>query len=201
MFPIGIPSTDPWDFENLSQFLTLIHRLNMEFIWAPVYSCTHWLRPCIPPPPHLGSYTRAPLVSQDRWHRFLPLSNFPDLIVYRLRVSPYYVFSARFLNLFRFHYPQPFLGKWKKSSIINVLIIWEVELTYRYIFTFKLTLRSQQPDNVPITFHLANLLSVKLILVAILLPVSLWNWWQHLPPVSLIPAVSLTPVEHMQPVP
>ncbi len=46
-------------------------------------------------------------------------------------------------------------GKWKKSSIIKVLIIlfghlWEVELTYRYIFAFKFTLRSQQPDIVPI---------------------------------------------------
>ncbi len=41
--------------------------------------------------------------------------------------------------------------KWKKSSIIKVLIIlfghlWEEELTYRYIFAFKLTLRSQQLD-------------------------------------------------------
>jgi hypothetical protein len=46
-------------------------------------------------------------------------------------------------------------GKWKKSSIIKVLIIlfghlWEVELTFRYIFAFKFTLRSQQPDIVPI---------------------------------------------------
>ncbi len=46
-------------------------------------------------------------------------------------------------------------GKWKKSSIIKVLIIcldtfWEVELAYRYIFAFKFTLRSQQPDIVPI---------------------------------------------------
>jgi len=42
-------------------------------------------------------------------------------------------------------------GKWKKSSIIKVLIILfghlcEIELTYRYIFAFKFTLRSQQPD-------------------------------------------------------
>ncbi len=22
-----------------------------KFIWAPVYSCTHWLRPCNSPPP------------------------------------------------------------------------------------------------------------------------------------------------------
>ncbi len=46
-------------------------------------------------------------------------------------------------------------GKWKKFSIIKVLIIlfgylWEVDLTYRYIFAFKFTLRSQQPDIVPI---------------------------------------------------
>ncbi len=33
-----------------------------------VHSCTHWLRSSRPPPfpPHLGSYTRALLVSQDR---------------------------------------------------------------------------------------------------------------------------------------
>jgi hypothetical protein len=41
----------------------------------------------------------------------------------------------------------------EKSSIIKGLIIWfghlwEVELTYRYIFAFKFTLRSQQPDTV-----------------------------------------------------
>ncbi len=38
-----------------------------KFIWASVYSCTHWLRPRNPPsPPYLGLYTRALLVSQDR---------------------------------------------------------------------------------------------------------------------------------------
>jgi hypothetical protein len=42
------------------------------FIWAPVLSCTHRLRPRnSPPPPHLGSYTRALLVSQDRLHLFV----------------------------------------------------------------------------------------------------------------------------------
>jgi hypothetical protein len=40
-------------------------------------------------------------------------------------------------------------GKWKKSSIMKVLIsffghLWEVELTYRYVYAFKFTLRSQQ---------------------------------------------------------
>ncbi len=43
-----------------------------KFIWAPVSSCTHWLRPRNSrPPPHLGSYTRALLVSQDRRHLFV----------------------------------------------------------------------------------------------------------------------------------
>ncbi len=36
-----------------------------------MYSCTHWPKPCnSPPPPHLGSHTRALLVSQDRRHLF-----------------------------------------------------------------------------------------------------------------------------------
>jgi hypothetical protein len=50
---------------------------SLKFIWVPVYSCTHWLRRRNPPPPpqHLGSYTRALLVSQDRRHLFVkPLS-------------------------------------------------------------------------------------------------------------------------------
>ncbi len=84
-------------------------------------------------------------------------------------------------------------GKWKQSSIIKVLIIffghlWEVELTYRYIFAFKFFLRSQQPDIVPIICHLCH-----------------WIWWQichryqqhqrnwrqNLQPVSLIPVANL----------
>ncbi len=54
------------------------HRLNKyavrspKFIWAPVYSYSYWLRPRIPLPPHLGSYTRALLVSQERRHLFVP---------------------------------------------------------------------------------------------------------------------------------
>ncbi len=43
----------------------------------------------------------------------------------------------------------------EKSSIIKVLIIlcghlWKVELTYRYIYAFKVTVSSKQPDTVPI---------------------------------------------------
>jgi hypothetical protein len=65
------------------EFKRLLHRygLNMEFdlqslFGLHVHSCTHWLKPrkCrnIPPvPPHLGSYTRVLLVSQDRRHLFV----------------------------------------------------------------------------------------------------------------------------------
>ncbi len=45
--------------------------------------------------------------------------------------------------------------KWKKSSISKVLIVlfghlWVVELTYRYMFSFKFTLRCKQSDIVSI---------------------------------------------------
>ncbi len=46
----------------------LHHRLNMELDLQSLfelYSCTHWLRPL---PPHLGSYTRAIQVNQNRRH-------------------------------------------------------------------------------------------------------------------------------------
>ncbi len=42
----------------------------ISFIWAPVNSCTHWLR-LLYSPPHLGSYTGALLVSENRRHLFV----------------------------------------------------------------------------------------------------------------------------------
>ncbi len=44
-----------------------------KFIWAPVHSCTHWLRPLnSPPSPAFGLIRgRALLVSQDRRHLFV----------------------------------------------------------------------------------------------------------------------------------
>ncbi len=58
--------------------------------------------------------------------------------------------------------------------------LWEVELTYRYITAFKFTLRSQQPDIVPIICH-----PVSLTPVANLPPVSttLVKLMANLPPV------------------
>jgi hypothetical protein len=63
-----------------------------SLFWAPVYSCTHWQRPRnSPPPPHLGSYARALLVSQDRRHLFCnPLISLKQQTIYppRLRGVP-----------------------------------------------------------------------------------------------------------------
>ncbi len=67
-----------------------------------VYSCTHWLTPHNPPPPpprHLGSYTRALLVSQDRRH----LSVTPGSHVYFILCSSsviYVIASHSFWALF-----------------------------------------------------------------------------------------------------
>jgi hypothetical protein len=61
------------------------HRLNIKLdlrslFGLHVYSCTHWLRPRNPSPtPHLGSYTRALLVSQDRRHLFVTPCRPPSL--------------------------------------------------------------------------------------------------------------------------
>jgi hypothetical protein len=43
-----------------------------KFIWPPVYSFSHWVRPRNSPlSPRLGSNTSALLVSQDRRHLFV----------------------------------------------------------------------------------------------------------------------------------
>ncbi len=50
-------------------------KLNLQSLFGlHGHSCTHWLRSRTPPlpfPSHLGSYTRALLVSQDRRHVFV----------------------------------------------------------------------------------------------------------------------------------
>jgi hypothetical protein len=57
---------------HTAHFYPKNHRLNLELhvqslLGLHVHSSTHWLRtPSLPP--HLGSYTRAPLVSQDSRH-------------------------------------------------------------------------------------------------------------------------------------
>jgi hypothetical protein len=64
---------------NYTLLVMVTRRLNMELdlqslFRLRVHSCPHWLRLHSPPPPippHLGSYTRALLVSQDRRHLFV----------------------------------------------------------------------------------------------------------------------------------
>jgi hypothetical protein len=78
-------------------------------------------------------------------------------------------------------------GKNLQSSVLIILFrhLLEVELTYRYIFSFKFTLRSQQPDIVPL--------------------LATGDTGGKLPPVSLTPAAnlllaSLTPAANLPPV-
>jgi hypothetical protein len=63
-------------------YIRTSHRLNMKLDLQSLFglhghSCTHWLwlrprnPPAPPPPQHLGSYTSAILVSQDRRHLFV----------------------------------------------------------------------------------------------------------------------------------
>jgi hypothetical protein len=61
--------------------------------------------------------------------------------------------------------------------------LWEVKLTYRYIFAFKFTLGSQQPNIVPIICKFAD--TIGIVDTAANLPVSL-------SPVANFPPVSTT---------
>ncbi len=64
--------------------------------------------------------------------------------------------------------------------------LWEVVLTYRYIFAFKFTLRYQQPDIVPIICPVSTTIAKLVDLPPVpLIPVA------NLPPVLLIPVVHL----------
>jgi hypothetical protein len=62
-----------------------------NFIWAPVHVKLYSLAetPQPPPPPHLGSYTRALFVSQDRRHLFVTLCTY---------IPPFYLPSALSLS-------------------------------------------------------------------------------------------------------
>jgi hypothetical protein len=80
----------------------------------------------------------------------------------------------------------------EKSSIIKVFIIlfghlWEVELSYRYTFAFKFTLRSQKPDIVPIISHCVSDTDGKFAAGVV-------DTGGKLQPVSLTPAANLPPV-------
>jgi hypothetical protein len=86
----------------------------------------------------------------DFW--FFSWISFPQAPEYTMRVvSNFFENSRRYSQLKVHHRCGWHWWQIEKSSIIKVLIIlfrhlWEVELTYTYIFAFKFTLRSQQPD-------------------------------------------------------
>jgi hypothetical protein len=71
--------------------------------------------------------------------------SFPQALKYTIRaVLNFYENSQSYSQLKVHHGVIDTGGKWKKSSIIKVLIIlfghlWEVELIYRYIFAFIAT--------------------------------------------------------------
>ncbi len=86
--------------------------------------------------------------------------SFPQTPEYTIRaVSNFFQNSRRYSQLKVHHRCR--LHRWQiKVLIILFGHLWEVELTYRYIFAFKFFLRSQQPDIVPITCRRCR-----------------WYWW------------------------
>jgi hypothetical protein len=109
-------------------------------------------------------HSHAKVTLKGQYHEifdscFFSWISFPQAPEYTFRaVSNLFENSRRYSQLkvhHRYHWHR---WQMEKSSIIEVLIIlfghlWEVELTYRYNFAFKFTLRSQQPDIVPIICH------------------------------------------------
>ncbi len=65
-------------------------------------------------------------------------------------------FFQKFAKIFAAHGASPVENqKIFNHEVLIILLgdVFEVELTYRYIFAFKFTLRSHQPDIVPIICH------------------------------------------------
>ncbi len=75
--PKSLKTSEPLVRSFTGSTKTLFHRLNMEIdlqslFWLYAHSCSHWLRHRNSPlHPHLDSYTRALLVSQDSRHLFV----------------------------------------------------------------------------------------------------------------------------------
>ncbi len=78
---VNTPQVSPrWRIFLSFEHIWQKHRLNLELdlqslFGLHLHSCIHWPRPHTPPPPHLGSYRRALLFSQDRQHLFVTVSN------------------------------------------------------------------------------------------------------------------------------
>jgi hypothetical protein len=82
----------------------LVHRLNMELdlqslfhIWAPAYSCTHWLRPRNSPLPRIWAHIRGRYrigLEVRLPYRYLFDQDYKRIRIYqcwiRIRMDPYY---------------------------------------------------------------------------------------------------------------
>ncbi len=132
----------------------------------------------------------------DFW--FFSWISFPQAPEYTIwAVSNFFENSRRYSQLKVCHRCR--WHRWQMQNIFNhksfnylVCTPREVEETYRNIFAFKFTLRSQQPNIVPFICHRCrrHRWQVSLIPAAILPPVLLIPV-ANLPPVSLIPVVHL----------
>jgi hypothetical protein len=125
----------------------LYHRLNMDgvrspkFILALVYSCTHWLRPRhSPTPPHLGSYTRALLVSKDRRHLFVSTCFRLFLVVDAL------VNLDQWLYVLQSH---AWLNKWNRITVEKFIKLptWTVVLAVSLLAVSRVRALSKYPPS------------------------------------------------------
>ncbi len=97
-----------------------------------VHTCTHWLRPRNPPP-HLGSYTRALLVSQDRRHFF---------------VTPCFpVIAQKYWRKARLSERGLFLPAF--SPMFEEITSWAVELGQRKLYSFFILMLSLPLHYIP----------------------------------------------------
>ncbi len=92
----------------------------------------------------------------SRYFRLLVFSwiSFPQALIIPLGPFQFFFEISRRYSQLKVHHRWHMEKIFKyKSSYYFVWTPLGVEITYRYIFAFKFTLRSQQPDIVPITCH------------------------------------------------
>jgi hypothetical protein len=86
-------------------------------------------------------------VSRDFWLLVFFMNQHPPSPWVYIRAVKVFFKNLRIYSQLKVH-----RHGWQMEKTLIILFghLWEVELTYKYIFAFKFTLRSQQPDIVPI---------------------------------------------------
>ncbi len=84
---VSVPPYVKYGLDLQSLFGLHVHSCNHWLYWNNPKNLPHAQSP--PPPPHLGSYTRSLLVSQDRWHLLLSTVCHPHYHKPRNRYSKY----------------------------------------------------------------------------------------------------------------